>query len=212
MEVVEGSLWWQSDGKKIPASSGQYLFIPPYSWAMEHYMAGTRVKIKGLISRTRLSTSGNSEPIIFNSDKSFPVSTKHVEKLLSEIANPRSVAVCSNPSALSARIKALIDAEYASSIEVGNIAKKLKTSSAFISRSFKKDFGKPPTFYRKGLKVTVGMYELMMGVPPIKAAEMAGYKDLGRFYKQFKSYLTQTPSEYLEKSKNAKNKKATKSK
>ncbi len=47
----------------------------------------------------------------------------------------------------------------------------------------------------------------MMGHPPTEAAALAGFKDLGRFYKQFKQYLKQTPTEYLNKSKNAKTRK-----
>ncbi|MCA9458594.1 MAG: helix-turn-helix domain-containing protein, partial [Nitrospira sp.] len=85
-----------------------------------------------------------------------------------------------------------------------DIAAKLRTSPAVLSRSFKADFTQPPAFYRRGLRVTVGMYELMMGARPAEAALLAGYTDLGRFYKQFRQYLKQTPAEYLQKSKNAK--------
>ena len=207
VELREGSLWWWADGQKVHALKQHYLFVPPFSWTKEHLTAGTRVKVKAIVSRAPLNASTITGPVAFTSEKAFPKTHSQVESFLRGLKDLQPVSVCSRPSALAARTKVLLDQGYASSIEIGDIAQKLKTSAALVSRNFKREFGHPPAFYRKGLKVTVGMFELMMGASPLEAAEKAGYQDLGRFYKQFKAYLKQTPAEYGEKSKNAKKKK-----
>lgn len=202
--VIKGSLWWNSDGERVYPAKEHYIFVPPYSWAMEQYTKGTELKIQGLISKIPIPGNKILRPVIINSSAKLPKNLKEVSQLVNLGEEAFEISTCTSPSSLSARAKDMIDNGYRSSIEINEIAKKLKTSPAVLSRKFKSDFGKTPAFYRQGLKVTVGMYELMMGTSPAEAAVLAGYQDLGRFYKQFKGYLKQTPSEYSEKSKNAK--------
>lgn len=204
-EILAGKLWWASDGlQKTPREGRHFIFLPPFSWAMEQYKKGTELRVKGLISRTKLNTPAFPGPILFYSSQKLPETHSGVESFLKEVDNYETIGACTNPSSLSTRAKRLLDAGYQNAIEIKAIATKLKTPPAVLSRAFKSDFGETPAFYRKGLRVTVGMHELMMGASQIRAAELAGYSDLGRFYKQFKAYLKQTPSEYSEKSKNAK--------
>lgn len=204
-EILKGKIWWISDGrKKLPDTRRHFIFLPPFSWAMEHYERGTEVRVHGLISRTKLNIPTIPGPILFHSQQALPKSFDGVTQFLRRVEDYETIGACTNPSSLSARAKRLLDTGYPDAIEIKNIAAKLKTQPATLSRTFKADFGETPVFYRKGLRVTVGMHELMMGTPPVRAAELAGYSDLSRFYKQFKAYLKQTPSEYMEKSKNAK--------
>lgn len=205
IELRRGRIWWISDGREvIPSVNRVFVFLPPFSWAMEHCGKGTELGVKGLISKSKLRAQAFMGPILFTSDEALPETIDGVEKLLNRVASFENIGVSTNPSSLSLRAKRILDGEYESKIEIQEIAARLKTSSAVLARTFKSDFGQTPAFYRKGLRVTVGMYELMMGVPPIRAAGLAGFSDLGRFYKQFKAYLKQTPSEYSTKSKNAK--------
>ena len=162
------------------------------------------MNVVGLISKNEIK-SAFTEPILFSSERPFPETRKEVESLLASIDVFEYISKCSKPSSLSLRTKKLLDSHFQDNIEIGRIAIKLKTNPATLSRIFKLDYGYPPAFYKKGLKVTSGMFELMMGTPPAEAALLAGYTDLSRFYKQFKEYLKQTPAQYLEKSKNAKN-------
>lgn len=200
--VHKGRMWYISDLNQITIDEPRfYIYVPPFSWATEYYTANTKVSIRGLISRTPLETILPEHPTVFlHSKKEFPTNMREVPSFLDGRDESKTVSICTNPSALSKRAKEILDREYNSGVEIQEIATRLKTSSAVLSRSFKKDFGHPLAFYKKGLRVTVGMYELMMGNSPTKAAELAGYNDLGRFYKQFKQYLKQTPAEYLENS------------
>ena len=205
VEITEGKIWWTVDGNEVhPEDRRLFIFLPSFCWTIEHYSKNTQVRVQGLISKVPLNFSSFSEPTLFYSNQSLPREIRKLPAFFESIHMAKSIGVCSNPSSLSLRAKRMIDKMYYGPTEIQDIATKLKTSSAVLSRSFKSDYGKPPAFYRKGLRITVGMYELMMGTPPIKAAQLAGYSDLSRFYKQFKSYLKQTPAEYLLKSKNAK--------
>ena len=204
-EISNGKIWWISDHlEKVPHQRRHFIFIPPFSWAMEHYEKGTEIKVKGLISRSELKPNKFNDPILFCSCEALPQTVSGVEKFLNGITEYETISACTNPSSVSARAKRMLDEKYQTRIEIKEIAARLKTQPAVLSRAFKSEFGETPAFYRKGLRVTVGMYELMMGAPPVRAAELAGYSDLGRFYKQFKAYLKQTPTEYSKKSKNAK--------
>jgi len=208
-EISKGKIWWITDQlEKTPRQNRHFIFIPPFSWAMEHYQKDTEIKVKGLISKSKLNLTKFTEPILFYSPEALPQTLDGVTEFLNGVMNYETIGTCTNPSALSARAKRLLDDKYQTRIEIKEIAAKLKTQPAVLSRTFKAEFGETPAFYRKGLRVTVGMYELMMGAPPVRAAELAGYSDLGRFYKQFKAYLKQTPAEYLQKSKNAKNRRS----
>ena len=88
---------------------------------------------------------------------------------------------------------------------MAEISKKLKTSGAVLSRQFKAAFGFTPMHYKRGLRITAAMYHLLSGKVPAEAAFLSGYRDIGRFYKQFKQYTQQTPDSHrIKKSKNAK--------
>lgn len=204
IDIQSGGIFWQSDSlKKYPKFKHAFIYLPPFSWTIEHYDSNTQIRMNGLISSLALAARINY-PILFYSDAALPETLKGVVKFLENIGEHENISVCSNPCPLSLKTKRLLDKEYQSSIEIKDIAAKLKTHPSVVSRAFKTDFGQAPAFYRKGLRITVGMYELMMGKSPIEAAQLAGYSDLGRFYKQFKDYLKQTPSQYFLKSKNAK--------
>lgn len=205
IDLQTGKIWWVADGcRKLPRSNRHFIFLPQFSWSIEHYGGSSKISIKGLISKAKVKHPTFPGPILFYSSQPLTNKLDEVSDFLNDVHDYESISACSNPSALSARTKRLLDEGYRDRIEIKNIARKLKTRSAVLSRSFKADFGQPPAFYRKGLRVTVGMYELLMGASPIEAAHLAGYSDLGRFYKQFKSYLKQTPAQYSKKSKNAK--------
>lgn len=93
-------------------------------------------------------------------------------------------------------MKSCFDREYSQDISMTEIARRLRTSSAVLSRQFRQSFGFTPMAYKRGLRVTVAMFHLLAGRPPAEAAELAGYRDLGRFYKQFKEYIRQTPESH----------------
>lgn len=201
--VLKKAFTWFSDGKAVGhTDSSIYLFVPPYSWCKEHYPSGSELKIRGLISKDSLNFKSFENPTLFSCSAPFPKRLAEVPSFLEGAHTQVSVPLCSQPTPLTLRVKNLIDKNI--DFDIQKIAGKLKTSSAVISRAFKKDFGYSPAHYRRGLRITIAMYELMMGTPPAEAAGLAGYNDLSRFYKQFKQYMLQTPAKYLKKSKNAK--------
>lgn len=145
--VISGSLYWNSDGKKVYPEKTHYIFIPPYSWAMEQYSKGTEVKIQGLISKLPIPGNTIMDPVIINSKAELPKNLKEVSQFLKSHKHIYNVSPNTSPSSLSVRTKNLIDKEYNSSIEIKEIAKKLKTSPAVLSRKFKGRHHHSKTFY-----------------------------------------------------------------
>ena len=138
VKVIAGDIWWMSGGKKIiPTQKSLFIFLPSFTWAIEHCSENTSLKIRGLISRKKINLPNFSEPILFYSKKSLPQTERQVVALLESVAYFELVGANSNPSKLSERVKNLIDRNYLRSIEIQEIAAKLKSSSAALSRRFK---------------------------------------------------------------------------
>ncbi len=147
VEILNGSMWHISDRNIVQIENDSvYIFVPPYGWTTEYYKKGTRIQVQGLISR--ISLKEYCEPILFTSSQEFPTSFEEISGFLDTAKNKKSIGLCTKPSSLSQRAKNILDKEFANGIEIQEIAKRLKTSSSVLSRSFKKDFGHPLAFYK----------------------------------------------------------------
>lgn len=205
LEILSGSIEWLVDGKLIsPMQKKVWLYVPPHSWAAEYNELGTDLKLEGLVV-TEAPPFSCKQPVLFYSTKEVPRSITELKSLEKSIEWGASVSVCSSPGGLAVKVKRELDENFSSGIQIQQIAKKFKTSEAVISRQFKESFGFTPASYRRGLKSTTAMYDLLAGASIVDAAAAAGYTDLGRFYKEFGKYIKATPGEFTaKKSKNAK--------
>lgn len=207
-QVKSGKIKWKVDGEFVqPDDSVVWLYLPPYSWTIEYYEKNTSVIVTGIIGSNDEPKGAPSIPSLFKFDGKFPCGRKGLDKVFGQSQILDEISLCTNPSSVAEKIKLSFDRNFRLGVSMSEIAEKLKTSQAVCSRQFKKSFGFTPGFYKKGLRVTVGTYSLLMGRSPSEAASAAGYNDLGRFYKQFGEYMKMTPDEHREKSKNAKTKK-----
>jgi AraC-like DNA-binding protein len=202
INILSGNLKWISgDFFVTPQKKQFWLYVPPYSWSSEVYGHNTRILMKGLISESEPPQKAPKNPCLFyGSDVSFH-NFKGAQSFFEEHSPAESVDLCPRPNGLSAKVKKLLDLEATRGISMDEISKRVKTSNAVISRYFKKDFKQSPSYYKRGLKVTIGTYSLLMQHSVTEAAYRAGYKDLSRFYKQFKEYMKDIPSSYQQKSK-----------
>lgn len=193
-------VFWRVNGTLVRAPSNPTVFyVPPFSWTAEFVSAGTTVEAVGYISSAPPSIHAPNSPCFVRSANSISRVEVDLDGFWQASKPGVEISVRSNPGPLSIRIKNAIDRSYTKGILLNAIANKLGTSASFASRQFKRDFSFPPKYYERGLRVTHAMFLLLTGMQPARAAQSAGYRDLGRFYKQFAQYVKTTPKSHQRK-------------
>jgi AraC-like DNA-binding protein len=101
--------------------------------------------------------------------------------------------------------KAIIDREYATSLEIGRLAARLQTSPAVLSRVFREAYGMPPVRYRHHVRIMDALIQFAEGAVPADVFQEVGFDDLSRFYKIFRKVACAAPGSYRAvRSRNAK--------
>lgn len=109
------------------------------------------------------------------------------------------------PGPVAGEAKAIIDREYATSLEIGGIARRLQVAPAVLSRVFKASYGIPPVRYRHQVRIMDALIRLAEGGAPIDVFQDVGFDDLTRFYKIFRKVACGPPGSYSPReSRNAK--------
>jgi len=110
-----------------------------------------------------------------------------------------------DPSPLALRAKAILDTEYGTTLAIANIARRLRVSSAVLSRTFKRTYGMPPIRYRHYLRVMDALMRFAEGGVPASVSLDVAFEDLSRFYKILRKVACAAPGVYRPtRSKNAK--------
>jgi AraC-like DNA-binding protein len=78
-------------------------------------------------------------------------------------------------------------------LRIGDIAARLKTSPAHLSRAFAKDLGLTPKDYVTRLRVLAAAFGLGRGGKVVDVALAVGFDDLSRFNKQFRKVAKVPP-------------------
>ncbi|MGZ3768518.1 MAG: helix-turn-helix domain-containing protein [Bdellovibrio sp.] len=206
VNTKNGFLSWKVDGKMVrPEKNRLFLFLPDYTWTSEFYPKKIECTIRGLFSVGKVQANWPSKPTLFTSNEKLPLKLENIGAFFTKSQIVAEVALQSSPSGTASKVKKMLETKPLQELSMAKIASQLKSSAAVISRSFKKSYGYTPIQYKRGLRVTLGMYHLLNGKDPSEAAYLAGYNDLSRFYKQFKQYIKDTPESHrIKRSKNAK--------
>jgi methylphosphotriester-DNA--protein-cysteine methyltransferase len=201
------AFYWSVDGQKVYPSNQENVvaFFPPYSWSIEYAEAGTDWRAQCLLSKESLPSGVPQYPCLLEGTDPFPNSLESAFEYLRTARRGASISLRSSPNALASRIKEAIDRGFHDDISMGEIAERLNSSSSYLSRVFKAEFGFPPQYYKNALKVSYATFSLTAGRSPADAAADAGYKDLSRFYKQFSDLVKSPPSVVRAKSEKSKN-------
>ena len=97
-------------------------------------------------------------------------------------------------SALCLRAKRMIDASYLRPTSLAAIAHRLDVTAEHLSRQFKRDFGMSPSAYLHQVRVADAPLKLARGEEIASIAGDVGYRDLSRFYKQFRKATQSSPA------------------
>jgi len=197
LKTRKGRTSWKTGSQFIaPKGAMVWLYVPPFGWTSERNQAGSWLEVEGLFSVLAPESHWPEVPCLIYSQRRIPKSFAEVSRFLRDHVPVAEVSLQPKPTGTAEKVKILLDQTFAEDISMATIAKRLKTSSAVISRQFKASYGFSPMNYKRGLRVTVAMFHLLSGRTAIEAAERAGYQDLGRFYKQFKEYIRLTPESH----------------
>jgi methylphosphotriester-DNA--protein-cysteine methyltransferase len=117
------------------------------------------------------------------------------QELIALVTEPRPYQSLENtsPSRLSREAKRLIATTFTTAARMSDIATRLGVSHAHLTRQFKADYGLTPVDFRHRLRVSEAMNRLSRGEKILQTGYDAGFRDTGRFYKNFRKVTGTSP-------------------
>jgi AraC-like DNA-binding protein len=97
---------------------------------------------------------------------------------------------------VAARIRELIEDDYAGDLTAENLAVAAGCSRFAAYRAFTQTYGLAPSEYQRQLRVRVARRMLSAGIPPTRAAVEAGFADQAHLTRWFRRYYGVTPGAY----------------
>jgi AraC family transcriptional regulator len=126
-----------------------------------------------------------------------------VLQLVAEIARTATAKRERRPAWLDG-VRAFIDANYRSSLNLGELARAARVHPAHLSKSFSRSFGCTIGDYVRGLRVDFARRQMESSELTLsEIAIAAGFADQSHFTKTFKRIVGKSPSEYRHESKPA---------
>ncbi len=201
--VTRGTVAYLTGDARVSVPDRCELFLPPFA------------VVQALLERCEVTTTAvafrapvalRQEPVLLPASRhGSPRSADDILERLSVAKNVTCIGRAPDPNPLAGRTKAIIDREYATPLEIGRIAARLKTSPAVLSRTFKESFGMPPVRYRHRVRIMDALMQFADGRTPADVFQDVGFDDLSRFYKIFRKVACTAPGWYRPaKSKTAK--------
>lgn len=95
-----------------------------------------------------------------------------------------------------ARVRAILDEQYACELAIGDLAASVGLSSFFLMRRFREEVGLPIHAYQIQRRIEEAKRLLAQGAPIVETALQVGFADQSHFTKRFKSVVGATPAVY----------------
>jgi AraC-like DNA-binding protein len=175
------------------------LWLPPFS-LIRGVFSGVHKISDGIIGIGDPPEGFPKEPSMFvPKDGSFPIGVHEIFDWCSGIDTRLPINAFESSSALTKRVKKLIDGSFQNESRLSEIAKSLRTNPAYMSRVVKRESGISPNAYRAQMRITHAALCLLQQRAITDVYQDVGYADLSRFYKQFRKVTTASPAMYLHK-------------
>ena len=194
IDIARGTVAYLSGDARVVVPGRCELFLPPFS-IVQASLERCDVTTTAIAFRTK--DRFPLEAVLLPAGDGGPV--RSPEDALERLRLASSVAPIGRapkPAPLPARTKAIIDAEYATALEIGRIAARLRTSPDVLSRTFRKAFGMPPVRYRHHVRIVDALMQFADGGAPAEVFQDVGFDDLSRFYKIFRKVACAAPGAY----------------
>jgi AraC-like DNA-binding protein len=203
VEVTRGVVAYLTGDTRLSVPDDFELFLPPFAVVQASL---ERCEVITTAIAFRAPNILSRQPVLLPASRQGPVrSLEDIFERLSVAEHVMYVGRAPNPAPFATRAKAIIDAEYATPLEIGRIAARLRTSSSVLSRTFRETFGMPPVRYRHHVRIMDALTQFADGAAPADVFQDVGFDDLSRFYKIFRKVACAPPGSYRPaKSKTAK--------
>jgi AraC-like DNA-binding protein len=181
------------------------VFVPPFA-VVQASLERCDVTSAALAFRRLPSHTLPLQPILLPASSDRPPRSKDdVLRRLHAAEETVEVGRAHDPAPLALEAKAILDAEYATPLEIARIAERLHASPAVLSRVFRRAYGMPPVRYRHQVRIMDALIRLADGELPADVFQDVGFDDLSRFYKIFRKVACAAPGSYRPtRSRNAK--------
>lgn len=130
-------------------------------------------------------------PFLFESDAA--IHGERIETLLDGATEIMRAEPYPRASSLSRRARSLIVKTYAEEPSIARIAARLGVSHSHLSRQFRQDYEMTPRDYVHQLRIADVPFRLAKGQSIWNVSWAAGYRDLSRFYRQFRKRTQTAP-------------------
>jgi AraC-like DNA-binding protein len=202
VQVVSGALRFANDAGVVMAPERFAMLLPPGSLVRIEF-DGCVVESRGYLSRAPLHLPSNLEACLFDAAAELPESVTAVGARVATARRhiPIGTAGMAHPAAR--RAKRLLDGAASddageADTSIASLARALGLSREALSRAFKATFGLSPLQYRLRTRVMDAVLLLGQGEAILRVALDVGFRDLSRFYQQFRALAAATPRTYVD--------------
>ena len=191
---MRGTVAYLTGNTRVAAPDHFELFLPPFAIVQASL---ERCDVTTTAMAFRPADGLPQEPAVFPASGEGPV-RGHDDLVRRLRVTPQVIRIgrAPDPPPHAARAKAIIDAEYGTSLEIGRIASRLRTSPAVLSRTFRNTYGMPPVRYRHHVRIMDALVRFAEGAVPAEVFQDVGFEDLGRFYRIFRKVACAAPGSY----------------
>lgn len=119
-----------------------------------------------------------------------------LEQVLQEYAAPFDSVEITKPNAQIKMLCNYMEQHFAENITLDDLLSMTNFGKSYLLRSFTKQVGVSPYRYLQTIRLDKAKKFLEQGIPPIDAADMAGFADQSHFTNFFKGFIGLTPKQY----------------
>ena len=189
-DVEAGTLSFLSGNEVVrPRGRECWVFYPPFTFCRPSF-AALRGTVLGRAGTTSVPPTFNETPFLFESNAS--IGEESIAAILATATHRQPIDVNPQASPLSRKARNLIAKLRADDPSISRMADRLGVSPAHLSRQFRRDYGMAPREYLHRVRIADVPFHLAKGESIADVAWNAGYRDLTRFYTQFRK-ATKTP-------------------
>lgn len=180
----------------IDLKEPSFIILPPFS-LIEWKLQPGEFQWYGFFFKTTNFSMPSLNPTLHAWDQKIPKNKDELYSYLNRIKSGTSINANRDNSALSEKVKHLIDQNFQEELKIELIADKLKVHRSFMSRCFKKSFGLTPVEYRHKLRVFEALKIMNQTHQDITyAAVESGFSSIQRFEDHFHKIFGITPKEF----------------
>jgi|GEM_PF-6745582 len=205
IKVLSGRVWFLRDEARLSPPSDCFIMAMPRHSVVSAVLKDATTINSAVFSKVLAPNFLPTEPMIFSIDEPVTFrSINDVEDVFRRMVDPISIQRSSRPNAKSLRLMKYLGDHFQENTPLPELARTSKLAPSVLSRTFRRDWGKPPIHFRNYLRILDSFRHLAEKTAVTEVAFEVGFNDLSRFMKQFKGTVGYTPHSIKKRSKNAK--------